>query len=594
MRTRIFTLLFCAFIGTVVQAQNPEGVFKKASVAPVIDGVIDAVWAEANVYNIDKNFQSEVPTLGAAGETTWQALWTPEGIYVLLKVTDDVFYPNYAVSPAGNNWEYDKPEIYFDVNAELKDGIGPSVAGSGHIQVAPGFTDGKNDGTPFTQTDGVVYAFMVTDPNYIGEYFIPFSKLVDKDGIEVDKTATIGFDVTIIDRDAQDPVRQRAVWANVGAINESYSNMDDCGHVTFEGAEEAILVDAITVAPGTISVDNGTLQMTATIMPVDATNQKLKWTVENGTGSAKISAPGILTALTDGTVTVKAASTDGGFVEGTAVVTISGQVISADDIWNNFNLISNWNFTDDTSVGGFPIGWSGWVDTGNMNPPVANPTVVDGVCVMQVGLATDAAQWHYQFNQSPLAGEPDVPYTLKFKSWADVDGTPCAVDFEDIAGNNYNRYGTSTDPEAVIVGTGSSEWHYTVNMAPAWFTFHVVFDQIVSNTVQKIQWMNSLSNANISLDSILLVKDSQLVLSAKDLNASSNKLKVYPNPVGNANILNVYISKADSKVAIYNAVGQKIMENIANGNLAKFNVGNLNKGIYFVRLEDGTSQKFLK
>jgi hypothetical protein len=58
----------------------------------------------------------------------------------------------------------------------------------------------------------------------------------------------------------------------------------------------------------TISVNGGTLQMSATVLPIDADDLTVTWSVTNGTGSATISATGLLTALTDGTVTVKATS----------------------------------------------------------------------------------------------------------------------------------------------------------------------------------------------------------------------------------------------------------------------------------------------
>lgn len=57
-----------------------------------------------------------------------------------------------------------------------------------------------------------------------------------------------------------------------------------------------------------IDVDNGTLQMIATIIPSDATNQEIVWSVVNGTGQATIDSAGLLTAIADGVVTVKATS----------------------------------------------------------------------------------------------------------------------------------------------------------------------------------------------------------------------------------------------------------------------------------------------
>ena len=492
-------LLFC----NLVVAQAPTGVIAKATVAPVIDGIVDDVWAEATVYNIDKGIKAEVPTLGTSGQTTWQALWTNDGVYILLKVTDDAFYPNYAVTPAGNNWEYDKPEIYFDVNDILADAGGPAVAGKGHIQVAPSFTQGKTDGTKITQGDGTSYAFLVTEPNYVAEYFIPYSNLHDKAGFEVKKSNTIGFDVQIIDRDPGLGIR-RGVWANSAATaGENYNNMDGSGLVTFQDGPLPVYITQITLnAGGTITTDNGTLQMVPTIEPANADKQAVNWTVINGTGIASISSTGLVTGVSNGTVTVTAVSVDGTKIAATADVVITGQVTDLNDVWNGHNLIRNWNFNTDLSS------WSNWVDNGAVSAGQTLPAVVDGVCVMKTVKATDNAGWHYQFNQSPLSAVANVAYTLKFKSWANVDGTPCAVDFEDIAANANKRYGTSTDAGAV---GGASEWNYKVNITPTWFTFHVIFDKMVATTVQKVQWMNSLSLATISLDSVLLVRDEVLV-----------------------------------------------------------------------------------
>ena len=599
---RIFTLLVSAFLFTMVMGQAPTGVIKKASVAPIIDGEIDAVWKDANVYNIDKAFTGETPTLGASGTTTWQALWDAKGIYILIKVNDDIWAPAYG---AANSYVYDKIEIYFNTNYTLIDHKGPQTdgngGGNGHYQFAPDpVKDSINTGKPnSTNGNGSRYAYKVTDPKYQAEFFIPFSKLLDGTGIVVDKTAPIGFDISISDNDIPAPggVRKRAVWANVGTIAESWVNMDDCGTITLDGAVADILVEKITLTPGKITTDNGTLQMTAAILPANATSQLVKWTVTNGTGKATISPTGLLKAIENGTVTVKAAATDASSFESTAVVTITGQIINKFDVWNNYNLIQNWNF--DTNV----TGWGNYVDAANMVQPTVAPVAVNGIAVMQVGVSTVAtevppAPWHYQFNQQGFNAEPNVPYTLSFKSFATGDA-PAIVDFESASGiiptnggDQYNRYGASTD--AGNIG-GRSEWNYTITTKPTWFTFHVIFDKIIPTTIQKVQFMYSLSNSTISMDSVLLVKDTEFALrnitAAKTLATSINK--VYPNPVGNGNTLYVELSSVNSKVAIYNAIGQKLMEKVATKNLVQFDVSSLRKGMYFVKLSDGTTQKFV-
>jgi len=499
MRQKIFTLFLCATFSVAAFAQQPSGVIVKATTAPVIDGVVDEVWADANVYDIDKPYKTEVPTIGEVGETTWQALWTSEGMYILIKVADDVFYPNYAVTPAGNNWEYDKPEIYFDVNYVLVDGIGGG-GGKGHYQFAPGFTDGKNDGTAITEDNGVIYAFMVEEPTYIGEYFIPFSLLKDKDGVGIDKMGNIGFDVSVIDRDAPDPIRQRAVWANIGGVDESYANMDEAGIITFEGAEAGTDVETINLTGGSITENNGVLQIVAEVLPVDATNKALNWSVENTTGRANVNAKGELSALMDGEVIVTAAATDGSYVDASVTVTITGQLISLGEI----NIIKN-PFFDDVTAGGTANLWGGW--GGNKKAPM--PQIADGVAVCTPDtVMPDLAQWQYQYNQTNLTALPNVDYEFKFKAWADADRIG-AVDFEDTEANKYNRYGASTDGNAV---GGRSEWAFNLTTEPAWYIYHVNFDQIIETTVQKVTFMFGQAMDNVYLDSIYLVNLADVAL----------------------------------------------------------------------------------
>lgn len=71
-----------------------------------------------------------------------------------------------------------------------------------------------------------------------------------------------------------------------------------------------------------ISVEKGTLQMSAAVSPLSAT-QKVSWSVSNG--NAKISETGLLTAISNGDVTVIATATDNSGVSGNLGITISNQ-----------------------------------------------------------------------------------------------------------------------------------------------------------------------------------------------------------------------------------------------------------------------------
>ncbi|AWK49998.1 hypothetical protein DIC82_02330 [Clostridium beijerinckii] len=97
--------------------------------------------------------------------------------------------------------------------------------------------------------------------------------------------------------------------------------------ITISG--QSIIVTKITVNgkddSTTITADGGTLEMSAIVTPTTASKKAVTWSVENVDGSAKIDSNGVLTAISNGTVTVKATATDGSKVVGTKDIELSGQ-----------------------------------------------------------------------------------------------------------------------------------------------------------------------------------------------------------------------------------------------------------------------------
>ena len=585
---KIFTfILSVMFVSGAFAQDNPRAVIKKTDVKPVVDGVIDDVWATVDSQAIARPYYNDpstptTPTLGDAGKTWWKAMWDADGYYLIVNVDDDNYFPNY-VNGSGNPWDYDKPEIYFDVNYVLRDGMGPSSGGSGHYQFAPDMTKAKEDGLLTTETDGRQHAFKVENPAYVAEYFVPWGWLKDKEGVGVDKTGEIGFDVMINDNDPSVMARMRAIWGadNTQGTGEAWVNMDESGIITLEGAEAGQEVTSIELTGGTITTDNGTLQIGAVVLPEDAEVKTLTWSVataEGSTGWASISSTGLLTAIKDGVVTVTAKAQDASFLETTVDVTISGQVIQVSDV----NIIKNGNF-DEVDANGQPVSWGGWID-GTYGTPW---TVVDGAASCTVNQIHATEPWHYQFSQSNLTAQPDVPYLLNFKAWASKD-RQINFDFEDTSANGYNRYGVSSDPTS----TGESEWNLDLTTEPQWFKLHVTFTEMVPTTVQKIQFMFSKDDGTIYLDSMSLISEADMALIPTAIaQNNAGSFKVYPNPA--ASVLNVELPVANSTVAIYNSVGVKMEEAVVNGTRHRFDVSNYTKGLYFVK-SNNMVVKFVK
>lgn len=78
-----------------------------------------------------------------------------------------------------------------------------------------------------------------------------------------------------------------------------------------------------------IDTQSGTLQMLAEVLPIDATDKTITWSVTNDSGEATIGTDGLLTAVKNGTVTVIATANDGSNITGSMEVTISNQAVIA-------------------------------------------------------------------------------------------------------------------------------------------------------------------------------------------------------------------------------------------------------------------------
>lgn len=573
MNRKIFTLLFSLLICANSFAQKPSAAIDKATVPPVIDGVIDEVWTDVAANYIDRVHQSDVPTLGELGTTYWKALWDDNGIYVLINVNDDVFAPGYKYA-AADNWKYDMIEVYFDANFSKEDGKGVNDA-SGHYQVAYNFSAENITGT--TNTDGgsgVKYAFKVTQNPYVAEYFVPFSKLKDSDGNLVDKAGEIGFDLYVIDSDSDQPERKRATWANTGGISESYDVMDDCGIITLNGADANVQVDKITISGlNTIAEDNDTIRLVAEVLPENATAKVVNWSVVPGTGKAHINSTGLLTAVANGTVTVVATAADGSFTTGTFDVMISGQQTNKTEL----SILLGGTFDTDGAITG---SWSkgGGVGTGS---------IIDGAVYAEVG--TGGNQSAYQLTQNGFVVEPDIPYVLMFDAWTDqsVDSRVVVCDFEDPS-NSWERYGDS--PDGI---NGKSEWNDNVTNEQQTYTHTVTFTRIKTTTAHTFIFQLGNEESNVYIDNVFLFteEDYNNIIMGVD-SKKENEFSIYPNPVANELIVNLH--GVNSKIAIYNALGQKIMEQVSGAKVARINVSHLSKGLYFVKVNNSESVRFIK
>ena len=88
----------------------------------------------------------------------------------------------------------------------------------------------------------------------------------------------------------------------------------------------SVEVDTQGGVPAEITIDNGTLQLEATVNPSDAV-QTVTWSVESGSDFASVDNDGLVTAIDNGTVVVRAASTENTTIFGEISITITNQTL---------------------------------------------------------------------------------------------------------------------------------------------------------------------------------------------------------------------------------------------------------------------------
>ena len=92
--------------------------------------------------------------------------------------------------------------------------------------------------------------------------------------------------------------------------------------VLIEAVDVAVAEISVNSEAGTIVLDGETSQMTAEVLPSNASNQTVSWSVTNGTGAGAIDGAGLFTAASPGTVTIVATANDGSGTTGNLEITV--------------------------------------------------------------------------------------------------------------------------------------------------------------------------------------------------------------------------------------------------------------------------------
>lgn len=187
---------------------------------PVVDGVIDEIWNDTAVMEINRY---QMAWQGATG--TARALWDDKNLYVLLQVSDTQLDKG-----SSNAWEQDSIEVFVDENNEKTSFYQDD---DGQFRVNYENTTSFN---PDSIAEGFESAVSVSGTSYTVEVKIPFRTITPANG------TVIGFDVQI--NDGKDGARQSvATWNDL--TGNAYQDTSVIGNLKLISKEmtrgEAIL-----------------------------------------------------------------------------------------------------------------------------------------------------------------------------------------------------------------------------------------------------------------------------------------------------------------------------------------------------------------
>ena len=221
--------------------------------------------------------------------------------------------------------------------------------------------------------------------------------------------------------------------------------------------------------------------MVAAVLPTSTTSQAVTWVVSNETGTATISNTGLLKAVTNGTVTVKATATDGSKVVGTKSITLSGQIIKAESI--------------------------AITSAGDVSQLVVDGTLQMGASVLPVNTTHKAVKWSVD---SVTGGTGSAIITsagvLTGKSAGDVNVIATATDGSGIIGNKTITIipqvkvtkiivsASTSSPYGIITNGGTLQMNATIEP-------NIATNQAVTWSVEKIGDAGTKMTGNAIIDS---------------------------------------------------------------------------------------------
>lgn len=332
-----------------------------------------------------------------------------------------------------------------------------------------------------------------------------------------------------------------------GDFDLSFDNFNIKTGAIIENPVTSVSVTTQNSVPSTITNVAGTLQLVANVNPATA-NQNVIWSIASGNALASISQAGLLTALQNGTVTVKASSVENEFISAEIQVVISNQ-------------------PPVYCIPAFPQG-------------VEPITLVEFAGISNPSGASSSNPAYENFTSIIGNVEAGNTYPIRVKGFTDGLSSYFKV-YAD-----WNNNGIFEDSEGTLLGninnsTGIDNKDLTGNIS-------VPANAFIGNVRMRV--LKRFASTNIPAcmtESYGQAEDYTLTVSENLGNEdfAKNSFQVYPNPT--SDIVNIQTALEVKNIAVYNQIGQQIF----NQKATQLDLSNVASGIYMIQIDFANGQK---
>ncbi|PZR20492.1 MAG: hypothetical protein DI539_10600 [Flavobacterium psychrophilum] len=359
----------------------------------------------------------------------------------------------------------------------------------------------------------------------------------------------------------------------VQAVSVQDTTKSDTIEITISGQVVAVASLEINVADNaeaTITTDDGTLQLTALVLPSNS-NQNVVWSTISGNEYAYMTQDGIVHAINNGTATIQAVSVEDNTILDTIEVTISGQIVAVTSV--AISVADDAPATITTDDGTLQL--VATVLPSNSNQNVVWSTISgnayaymtqDGIVhVINNGTATI---------QAVSAEDNTILDTIEITIAGQIVAvTSVAISVADDAPATITTDDGALQLTALVLPSNSNQnvvWSTISGNEYAYMTQ----DGIVHAIGNGVATVKAVSAEDATILDTIEVTVSGQVLGLDDFN--KNELVVYPNPA--QTVITLQSAAVISKVVIYTADGRKVIES----NETTIDITALPQGIYML------------